>query len=60
MKQIIDRFKITDGRSFSLKDCDTADTNGYKKEDADEALAELIKKTAIIQNELYADNSTHY
>lgn len=55
MKEIIDRFKITDGKTFSLKDCDTADTNGYKKEDADEALAELIKKTATIQNELYAD-----
>lgn len=55
MKQIIDRFKITDGRNFSLKDCDTAETDGYKKEDADKILKELIEKTAIIQEELYAD-----
>lgn len=55
MKQIIDRFKITDGRNFSLKDCDTDNTEGYKKEDADKILNELIAKTVTIQEELYAD-----
>ncbi len=55
MKQIIDKFKITEGQNFSLKKYDTADTDGYKKEDGDEILAELIKKTATIQEELYAN-----
>ena len=55
MKQIIDKFKISDGRNFSLKDCDTGFTAGYKKEEADNILKELIEKTATIQEELYAD-----
>jgi PPK2 family polyphosphate:nucleotide phosphotransferase len=55
MKQIIDRFKTTDGKNFSLKDCDTANTDGYEKDDADKVLKELIEKTATIQEELYAD-----
>jgi PPK2 family polyphosphate:nucleotide phosphotransferase len=55
MKPIIDKFKITDGRNFSLKDCDTANTDGYEKDDADKVLSELIEKTATIQEELYAD-----
>jgi PPK2 family polyphosphate:nucleotide phosphotransferase len=55
MKQIISKFKITDGRTFSLKDCDTADTDGYDKDNADKVLKELIGKTAMIQEELYAD-----
>ncbi|MBV8390195.1 MAG: polyphosphate kinase 2 family protein [Mucilaginibacter sp.] len=55
MKQFIDKFKITEGRNFSLKEFDTAYTAEYIKEDADKILEELIAKTATIQNELYAD-----
>jgi PPK2 family polyphosphate:nucleotide phosphotransferase len=54
MKHLTDKFKITDGKKFSLKDFDTADTSGYKKEDASAVLEELIKKTAAMQDELYA------
>ena len=55
MKQIIDRFKVTDGRSFSLKDCDTGYTAGYEKDDADKILEEMLGKTISKQDELYAD-----
>jgi PPK2 family polyphosphate:nucleotide phosphotransferase len=54
MKHLTDKFKITDGEKFSLRDFDTADTSGYKKEDASAVLEELIKKTAAMQDELYA------
>ncbi|HEY9003191.1 MAG TPA: polyphosphate kinase 2 family protein [Mucilaginibacter sp.] len=55
MKQIIDKFKVSDGRKFSLNDYDSGYANGYKKDDADKILADLIKKTATLQEELYAD-----
>src|SRR6201996_4459902 len=55
MKQLINQFKVTDGKKFSLKDFDTGYTAGHKKEDADDILKELIKKTVATQDELYAD-----
>jgi len=55
MKQFIDAFKISNGRKFSLKDFDTAFTAEYKKDEAGKILEELIRKTATIQEELYAD-----
>jgi PPK2 family polyphosphate:nucleotide phosphotransferase len=54
MKHLINQLKVTDGRKFSLKDFDTAFTADFKKEDADDILTELIKKTAAIQDQLYA------
>jgi PPK2 family polyphosphate:nucleotide phosphotransferase len=54
MKYLSDKFKITDGKGFSLKDFDTAYTADHKKEDADDILKELIKKTVAVQDELYA------
>jgi PPK2 family polyphosphate:nucleotide phosphotransferase len=54
MKQPIDKFKVTDGRGFALMDFDTGDTAGYKKEEADELLQRLIKRTVALQDELYA------
>jgi len=56
MKHLANKFKITDGKKFSLKDFDTGYTCDYKKEDAPAVLEELIKKTAAIQDELYAAN----
>lgn len=56
MKDIIERFRVTDGKHFSLKDYDTDDTLGYKKEDAEETLQELIKEIEVMQTELYAYN----
>lgn len=54
MEHIANKFKITNGKNFSLKEFDTAYTAGYNKEDADEILEELIKKTVAMQDELYA------
>lgn len=57
MKDLIQRFKITNPKKFALKDYDTDDTAGYDKEQADEFLADLIAETAKLQTELYAANS---
>jgi PPK2 family polyphosphate:nucleotide phosphotransferase len=56
MKDIIERFRVTDGKHFLLKDYDTADTMGYKKEEAEATLQELIKDIEVKQTELYAYN----
>ena len=45
MEHLIDKFKVTDGEKFSLKDFDTGYSAEYKKEDAAAILEELIKKT---------------
>ncbi len=55
MKHFTDRFKVSHGAHFSLKDFKTDYTAEYKKEDSDQILAELIRKTAAMQDELYAD-----
>jgi PPK2 family polyphosphate:nucleotide phosphotransferase len=55
MKHLADKFKIANVKNFSLKDFDTTYTAEYSKENADEVLDELIRKTAAMQNELYAD-----
>ncbi|HTD39882.1 MAG TPA: polyphosphate kinase 2 family protein [Mucilaginibacter sp.] len=54
MKQFIKKFKVTDGKNFSLRDFDTAFTAEYKKEDAEEVLVDLLKNMVSIQEELYA------
>ena len=56
MKDIINKFKITSGDKFSLKDYDPAYADGYKKEDAEGILTEMIQETAALQSALYADN----
>jgi len=56
MKDIINKFKVTSGEKFSLKEFDTADTAGYNKDDTDKLSADLIKQTAELQSTLYADN----
>ncbi len=56
MKNIINKFKVTDGEKFSLKDFDTAYSADVKKEDAEAILADLIQQTAALQSALYADN----
>ncbi len=56
MKNIINKFKITNGEKFSLKDHDTDYSAGYQKEGADAALADFIKEISALQSALYADN----
>ena len=55
MKDFTDTFKVTSGEKFSLKDFKTDYTAEYKKEEADKVLEEMIRKTAAMQDELYAD-----
>ncbi len=57
MKHVIAQFKITDGKKFSLKDFDASYTAGHKKEDAIALLGDLIKQTAVMQEELYAEKT---
>ncbi|MDF2433942.1 MAG: hypothetical protein JWP44_3573 [Mucilaginibacter sp.] len=56
MKDIINKFKITNGEKFSLKDYDTAYSADYKKDDTDKILADLIGQTAKLQSALSAGN----
>ncbi len=56
MQQIVKKFKITGDKKISLKDFDTNDAEGYKKEDAAGILEDLIAETAELQNKLYAAN----
>ena len=52
------KFRIDDGKKFRLKDVDPADTWHWKsKENADEALAEGIARTAELQDKLYAQDN---
>ena len=55
MKHLADKFKIANVKNFSLKDFDTSYTAEYSKENAEEVLDHLIRKTVIMQNQLYAD-----
>ncbi len=54
MKNLISKFKVTDGKKFSLKDYDTAYTADYNKEDGEAILEDLIKEISDRQTELYA------
>ncbi|RKR83150.1 PPK2 family polyphosphate:nucleotide phosphotransferase [Mucilaginibacter gracilis] len=56
MENIIKKFKISKGDHFDLKDHATDYTAGYKKEDAEAILADLIEKISALQTELYAEN----
>ena len=56
MKDIIEHFRVTDGKNFSLKDFNTDETLGYKKENAEEILQDIIKEIEVKQTELYAYN----
>jgi PPK2 family polyphosphate:nucleotide phosphotransferase len=56
MSKIINKFKVSNGKSFSLKDHDPAYADGFKKEDAKKVLKDLIAETFDLQTELYAAN----
>lgn len=54
---LADRFKVTKGKGFRLKDWDPAATPGFDgKEQAERVLAEGIEKLAKLQDRLYADD----
>jgi PPK2 family polyphosphate:nucleotide phosphotransferase len=56
MNNIINKFKIVNGKAFSLKDHDAGYSDGYVKDDAEEVLKELIEQISDLQTELYAAN----
>jgi PPK2 family polyphosphate:nucleotide phosphotransferase len=56
MGSITSKFKVSKGKGFSLKDHDSGYADGFKKEDAEEVLKELIAETFDLQTELYAAN----
>lgn len=56
MSGIINKFKITAGKKFSLKDFDPAYSDGFKKDDAELTLATLVEEIAVQQIKLYAAN----
>ncbi|SDP96226.1 polyphosphate:nucleotide phosphotransferase, PPK2 family [Mucilaginibacter sp. OK268] len=56
MSNIINKFKIDNGKGFSLKDHDAAYADGFEKDDAQEVLTALIEETFDLQTELYAAN----
>ncbi|WP_295671154.1 polyphosphate kinase 2 family protein [uncultured Mucilaginibacter sp.] len=56
MKSIINKFKVIDGKNFSLEEMPTDFSGDYKKEDTEIFLAKMIKETAAMQDALYADN----
>src|SRR4051794_26354127 len=56
--KLIDRYRITDGRKFKLKDIDPDDTHGIKsKEQAAELLKAGVEQLAELQDRLYASNT---
>ncbi|UEG51944.1 polyphosphate kinase 2 family protein [Mucilaginibacter daejeonensis] len=57
MQNITNNFKIKSNKKVSLKDIDTSYTGDYKKEEAEDLLADIIEKTEELQNVLYADGS---
>ncbi|RVT98376.1 polyphosphate kinase 2 family protein [Mucilaginibacter limnophilus] len=56
MKDIDELFKVSNTDKFSLDDYATDETAGYKKENADEVLRDLIEEIADLQTALYASN----
>ena len=55
---LLDRFRIEDGKDFRLKDHDPADTAGLSidKSDAKRMLADGVKRLSDLQEVLYAQN----
>jgi len=56
MSGIINKFKITEGKKFSLNDFDPAYSDGFKKDDAKSTLETLVEEIAVQQIKLYAAN----
>lgn len=57
MKSLTEQFKVNSDTKLSLGDYDPAFSDGYKKEDAETVLTELIAETSKLQAQLYASNS---
>ena len=58
MRRIIDRYRVTDGKDFRLKDFDPADTTGHllSHAQANALLAESVQRLSDRQEKLYAQD----
>ena len=59
MRRILDRYRVTSGKGFRLKNHDPADTAGHllTKHQADALVARDVHRLADLQEKLYAQNS---
>jgi PPK2 family polyphosphate:nucleotide phosphotransferase len=59
MRRILDRYRVTSGKSFRLKDHDPSDTAGHllTKHQADAMVARDVRRLTDLQEKLYAQNS---
>jgi len=58
LKDLAERYRITDGKKFHLKKCDPADTGKFKsKAQAQEMLADGVDRLAGLQEKLYAQDN---
>jgi len=59
MRKILDRYRVTDGKQFRLKDHDPSDTAGHllPKTQSDMLLESGVERLAKLQERLYAQNS---
>ena len=58
MRRILDRYRVTSGKGFRLRDFDPADTAGHllAKPHADLVVAQDVQRLAALQDKLYAQN----
>jgi PPK2 family polyphosphate:nucleotide phosphotransferase len=58
MKELLKRYRVTDGAKFKLKDYDPRDTGGLDldKDEASKRLQGLVKQLSALQEKLYAQN----
>jgi PPK2 family polyphosphate:nucleotide phosphotransferase len=56
MKDIINKFKVTDGKNFSLENFDTAYSADFKKENSEDILKDLTEQISALQSALYAND----
>lgn len=58
LRKMLDSYRVTDGKGFSLKDFDPADTAGHLFDHAqgNALLAASVKRMAELQERLYAEN----
>jgi PPK2 family polyphosphate:nucleotide phosphotransferase len=56
--RLVERYRVTSGKGFRLKDIDPGDTDGFKgdKADAEAVLAEGTARLAALQDKLYAQD----
>jgi PPK2 family polyphosphate:nucleotide phosphotransferase len=58
VRRLLDRYRVTDGKRFTLKDFDPADTAGHivARKDADALLHDGVARLAALQEKLYAQD----